>query len=95
MSLRFITDVTGDRTSDRTIVNVHFILVKYILFNDNSYNKYWCNTHNVQIFKGMLGNRTVTHKIDLIKIEHFMTKRKSKTEKFTYVYAASYEIHMK
>ena len=52
MSLIFITDVTGDRTSDRTIVNIHFILVKYILSNDNSYNKYRCNTHNVQIFKG-------------------------------------------
>ena len=45
-------------------------------------------------FLKIVGKQTVTHKIDLIKIEHFMTKRKSKTEKFTYVYAASYEIHM-
>ena len=52
MSLIFITDVTDDRTSDRTIVNIHFILVKYNLSNDNSYNKYWCNTHNVIIVKG-------------------------------------------
>ena len=93
MSLIFITDVTGDRTSDRTIVNIHFILVKYNLSNDNSYNKYRCNTHNVKFLK-VVGKQTVTHKIDLIKIEHFMTKRKSKTEKFTYIYAASYEIHM-
>ena len=53
MSLIFITDVTGDNTSDRTIVSIHFILVKYIFSNDNSYNKYQFNTHNVKkIFKG-------------------------------------------
>ena len=42
----------------------------------------------------VIGKQTVTHKIDLIKIEHCITKRKLKTGKFTYVYAASYEIHM-
>ena len=52
MSLIYVTDVTGDKTSDRTIVNIHFILVKYIFSNDNSYNKYWFNTLNVKNFKG-------------------------------------------
>ena len=52
MSLIFITAMTDDKTSDRTIVNIHFILVKYIFFNDNSYNEYRFNTHNVKIFKG-------------------------------------------
>ena len=42
----------SNRMSDRTIVNTHLILVKYNLSNDNSYNKYWCNTDNVKIFKG-------------------------------------------
>ena len=30
MSLIFITAMTGDETSDRTIVNIRVILVKYI-----------------------------------------------------------------
>ena len=46
MSLILITDVTGDNTSDRTIASIHFILVKYTISNDNSYNKYWFNAHN-------------------------------------------------
>ena len=45
-------------------------------------------------FLKVVGRQTVTHKIDLIKIEYCITKRKLKTEKFTYVYAARYEIHM-
>ena len=53
MSSIFITAMTGDKMSDRTIVNIHFILVKYIFPNDNSYNKYQFNTHNVKkFFKG-------------------------------------------
>ena len=52
MSLIFITAMTGDKMSDRTIVSIHFILVKYIISNDNSYNKYWFNAHNVKNFKG-------------------------------------------
>ena len=52
MSLIFITAMTGDKTSDRTIVSIHFILAKYIISNDNSYNKYQFNTHNVKIVKG-------------------------------------------
>ena len=50
MSLIFITAMTGDKMSDRTIVNICFILVKYIISNDNSYNKYQFNTHNVKHF---------------------------------------------
>ena len=50
--------------------------------------------HTMYKFLKVVGKQTVTHKIDLIKIKHCITKRKLKTEKFTYVYAASYEIHM-
>ena len=71
--------MTGDKMSDRTIVNIHFILVKYTFSNDNSYNKYRFNTHNVKKFLKVVGKQTVTHKIDLIKIEHCITKRKLKT----------------
>ena len=50
--------------------------------------------HTMYKFLKVVGKQTVTHKIDLIKIEHCITKRKLQTEKFTYIYAASYEIHM-
>ena len=50
--------------------------------------------HTMYKYLKVVGKQTVIHKIDLIKIEHCTTKRKPKTEKFTYVYAASYEIHM-
>ena len=71
--------MTGDKTSDRTIVSICFILVKYIISNDNSYNKYRFNTHNIKKILKVVGKQTVTHKIDLIKIEHCSTKRKLKT----------------
>ena len=57
MSLILITDVTGDNTSDRTIASICFILVKYTFSNDNSYNKYWFNAHNVKRVYKWLGNR--------------------------------------
>ena len=70
--------MTGDKMSDRTIVSICVILVKYTFSSDNSYNKYQFNTHNIKILK-VVGKQTVTHKIDLIKIEHCITKRKLKT----------------
>ena len=67
--------MTDDETSDRKIVNIHIILV-------NIYFPKITPTTSVElihIMEKMVMKQTVTHKLDLIKIEHCMTKRKLET----------------